>query len=196
MVALQSFAPEKLAAAGKVRDDRGRIVRLFDPFSPHLWFNQLAWVTAVRREVKREDGIKRGKLVRVVPPALLVGVIWMTFETARIALQDLRAGGVLGSDAIWKIACLPVIWLGLLGILREFRRARRVCVRRVMFRRQRCLHCGYSLRDLPFDPTDGLSVCPECGCAWRPASQTRQRPGAPHSSTGHPAPEDEQPPKW
>ncbi len=182
MIALQSFAPEKLAVAGKVRDDRGRIVRLFDPFSPHLWFCRLAWLAAVRRDVKREDGIKRGKLVRVVLPAVLVGLIWMTFETSRIAWQDLRVGGALGSEAIWKITCLPVVWLGFVGILWGFRCARRVHVRRVMLRHQRCLHCGYSLRDLPADPTDRLTICPECGCAWRPAAQIRQRPGAPRCS--------------
>ena len=31
----------------------------------------------------------------------------------------------------------------------------------------RCPYCGYDIRGLPVDPSDGATVCPECGCAWR-----------------------------
>ena len=40
-------------------------------------------------------------------------------------------------------------------------------VRAVMLRHRRCPHCGYDLRMLPTDPTDEVTICPECGCAWR-----------------------------
>jgi hypothetical protein len=40
-------------------------------------------------------------------------------------------------------------------------------VRDIMLQHLRCLHSGYDIRDLPTDPTDGATVCPECGCAWK-----------------------------
>jgi hypothetical protein len=43
-------------------------------------------------------------------------------------------------------------------------RARRTCS--VMLRHLRCPHCGYDLRGLPRTAADGVTVCPECGCAW------------------------------
>jgi hypothetical protein len=40
-------------------------------------------------------------------------------------------------------------------------------VARVMLMHRHCPHCGYDIRRLPADPTDGATICPECGCAWR-----------------------------
>ena len=31
-----------------------------------------------------------------------------------------------------------------------------------------CASCGYDLRLLPADPVDRVTVCPECGCGWKP----------------------------
>ena len=36
-----------------------------------------------------------------------------------------------------------------------------------MLQHRRCPHCGYDLRLLPDDCSDGATVCPECGCAWK-----------------------------
>ncbi|MHC4826042.1 MAG: hypothetical protein ACYTEY_05735 [Planctomycetota bacterium] len=47
------------------------------------------------------------------------------------------------------------------------RRTRRGRVSAVMIKHRRCPHCGYSLKGLPVDPSDGATVCPECACAWR-----------------------------
>jgi hypothetical protein len=30
-----------------------------------------------------------------------------------------------------------------------------------------CASYGYDLRLLPTDPVAGVTVCPECGCAWK-----------------------------
>jgi hypothetical protein len=35
-----------------------------------------------------------------------------------------------------------------------------------MLKHRRCPHCGYDLSNLPTDPEDGVTGCPECGCAW------------------------------
>jgi hypothetical protein len=46
------------------------------------------------------------------------------------------------------------------------KRRRRDRILRVMLRHGHCPHCGYDIRGLPVDETDGATVCPECGCAW------------------------------
>ncbi len=50
-----------------------------------------------------------------------------------------------------------------------FRMARAKYVIRVasvMLEHRHCPHCGYDIRELPTDSSDGATVCPECGCAW------------------------------
>ena len=67
------------------------------------------------------------------------------------------------------VIVLLFVWFfgGLHLYVRGARRARlrRVCD--VMLEHLRCPHCGYDLRLLPLDLTDGATVCPECGFAWR-----------------------------
>jgi len=43
-----------------------------------------------------------------------------------------------------------------------------------MLKHHRCPHCGYDIRGLPADESDGATVCPECGCAWRLRPETRK----------------------
>jgi hypothetical protein len=62
------------------------------------------------------------------------------------------------------------------GPLLAFRIARAKYVSRVasvMLKRRHCPHCGYDLRGLPVDSTDGATVCPECGCAWNLKPEVR-----------------------
>ena len=46
-----------------------------------------------------------------------------------------------------------------------------------MLKHLRCPHCGYDIRELPVDPKDGATVCPECGCAWKLADSGAAQQG-------------------
>ena len=56
-------------------------------------------------------------------------------------------------------------------------------IRRAMLNHLRCPHCGYDIRGLPTDPEDGVTVCPECGCAWQLACQAPTSQATPESRT-------------
>ena len=57
------------------------------------------------------------------------------------------------------MCCLFIPWI-------VSRQARSKRIQFAMLKFRRCPHCGYDIRLLPADPTDGATVCPECGCAW------------------------------
>jgi|GEM_PF-823656 len=80
---------------------------------------------------------------------------------------------------------LAVFALGAVKFWQSARRARAKHVCEIMLAHLRCPYCGYDIRGLPVDPSDGATICPECGCAWRiAATQTphgetmRDLPGA------------------
>ena len=52
---------------------------------------------------------------------------------------------------------------------RRIPKAGRVLIAAALIRQNRCASCAYDLRNVPRDE-DGLSVCPECGAAWRVTS--------------------------
>jgi predicted Zn-ribbon and HTH transcriptional regulator len=54
------------------------------------------------------------------------------------------------------------------------KRARFGKIGRIMLKHARCPHCGYDLRNLPTDPIDEATVCPECGCAWHMPQNARK----------------------
>lgn len=72
-----------------------------------------------------------------------------------------------------------ILWLGACAV-----RSRKTM--RIMLVHRRCPHCGYDLRGLPVDASDGATVCPECGCAWRLDSREPSRATADDDSDGTP----------
>ncbi|HEX2839126.1 MAG TPA: hypothetical protein VHN77_13485 [Phycisphaerales bacterium] len=75
-----------------------------------------------------------------------------------------------GLNPRWMSSLVTAVILGCLlwSLVGSFR-ARRLGFQRAMADRKaqsRCPGCDYELKDLPTD-NDGMTTCPECGCAWK-----------------------------
>jgi hypothetical protein len=78
--------------------------------------------------------------------------VWMGILIVGIPLVLLVAVVALGSRGVWR---------------REL--ARLEAAPRLRIAGGMCIGCGYSLEDLPCE-ADGCTVCPECGAAWKLAT--------------------------
>lgn len=93
---------------------------------------------------------------------LLASHLYWTSDAA--GKQDLVR--MLTNPAIMVLLVLPGLGCGILLPWFATRRAQRSRVCAALLSHRRCPHCGYDLRHLPTNPSDGATVCPECGCAW------------------------------
>ncbi|MEW6251597.1 MAG: hypothetical protein AB1716_13195, partial [Planctomycetota bacterium] len=93
---------------------------------------------------------------------LLGALAVVGFFTHALITGDIRdATFAKTASLLWFCSVPWIIWFAL-------KRKRFGAVAAAILKHRRCPHCGYDLRLLPVDPTDGATVCPECGCAWRP----------------------------
>lgn len=142
-------------------DARGTFVPLLNPM--RLGAESAAALQMSRRDIQRlrqeSRPVSRRARIRIafLPGALLV---YFSLQATSYAI-----------DYRWSMFALAVIACGLSlfgvhGVLR-FRHG---CVPELfvaaMFRRRRCPACAYDLRGVPEDD-DGITICPECGAAWR-----------------------------
>ena len=123
----------------RVKDARGRVVTLLDPYALYL--------------LRRHDTISEEVLGRLA--AEIASVSRWSKGVAVGSLERNVAAVLLANYALG--VCIVWWWA-------RRNRLRRVCA--TMLKHLRCPHCGYDLRLLPSDPADGATVCPECGCAW------------------------------
>jgi hypothetical protein len=153
--------------AGRVKDARGRPVSQLDPVKLHL-LNQRSIIPARTLRAMADQimpGARRQRLLQVFAVALGFLVVvggtiiyfsyvstWKGFDSVNVTIYGIQVVVILS------------------GPLLAFRMARAKYVRRVasvMLDHRHCPHCGYDIRGLSTDPSDGATVCPECGCAWR-----------------------------
>ncbi len=96
--------------------------------------------------------------------AAIAGVVapsaWIQFSLRRLP-PDWRG------TARWLVVAVTVMacW----ALLLAFRKTIRRSLWRVLADHgiPCCTSCGYDLRMLPVGPVDGVTVCPECGCAQK-----------------------------
>jgi len=77
-----------------------------------------------------------------------------------------RGGAGLG-EFVGRVGAFATVWAVPLVLWAMGRSVRSGRITDVMLDHRRCPHCGYDMRDLPVDPADGATICPECGCAWK-----------------------------
>ena len=146
--------------AGRINDARGRGVKQLDPIALYLLRQHDVIDEDTLRAIANEKGVRiaigeRAALIGGLCGALLaLSILSCAFVTGDIRNAPFPTG-------LLYLCALPwMIWYGI-------KRKRLGKVAAAMLGFLRCPHCGYNIRDLPTDPTDGLTICPECGCAWR-----------------------------
>jgi hypothetical protein len=152
-------------ASGHTRDSRGSGVTHLDPVTMHLLERRDVVPPDVLQRIAEEIGNNIVWAPRILFWVSLFGLVCLC--AVSIYVVPSFVSGRMG----WtSLACNTVgfaaMWLGSLAIWVTTRRACSQRVTRVMLRHRRCPHCGYDIHGLPIDPTDGATVCPECGCAW------------------------------
>ena len=152
-----------------IKDARGRSVTQLDPVTLHL----LRRHDVIEAEpLAQLAGAVGSGLTRLTRFLLVLGAICALPGVTAFAvhlIKVLKTGGMVWPLPKWlflaNLWVVPfVLWMSACQL-----RSRRI--RSVMLKHRRCPHCGYDLRLLPIDPEDGATVCPECGCAWRLASE-------------------------
>jgi hypothetical protein len=114
------------------------------------------------RAIADENGVRVAAVERV---ALIVGICGavlviglFSYEMITGGIADARYAKLSG---LLYLCALPwFLWFWI-------KRKRFGSVRAAMLKHARCPHCGYDLRGLPTDAADGVTICPECGCAWK-----------------------------
>jgi len=161
-----SLPNKRLAARGVVCDARGRITCLFNPFALSLWHDRSPWLVGIRRTLRRPEGKSRRVLNRLTTIIVVAALAWIVLDTVLEVTGDVRLSGAVDYGTRITIASRPTFVTCMLAVLWAMRRPPRARVRGVMLAAARCPTCAYDLRKLPPDPTDGLTLCPECGSAW------------------------------
>jgi hypothetical protein len=151
--------------AGRIKDARGRKVKQVDPVMMRLLRQHDVSPAETLRALADEIGVGWSKYVRVVFFIAVVCLVLFALVAAVGFVADAIKGGGF-SVPVPVLVLLPGVWIGPWLIWMGAKAARSKRVRRVMLQHLRCPHCGYDIRGLPTDPTDGATVCPECGCAW------------------------------
>ena len=159
---------DQLIRAGRTRDARGRVVKLIDPLPLHTLGRHdvidREALDAIVEELEPGAGRKRNLLFI----GLAFGVLCLIGLGVLLSMEGRPAWDDLVSTLL-NPAIMAAVVGGVVApvVAARQERMRRVC--RVMLRHQRCPHCGYGLTGVPAHD-DGTTVCPECACAWRIAS--------------------------
>jgi hypothetical protein len=167
----------KSKRVGHVKDARGQLVALIDPFMMHKLRRHSTIPADSLDKIARDLGSgwpKQG--------VWIFSYVWSVAFVVLVAAHFIKWGGGLSVHPrelrLWIVLLsLFVVNCGLVWYFSRRVRLKRVC--QILLRHLRCPHCGYDLRLLPTDPEDGATVCPECGCAWQlpePAQQD-EHPG-------------------
>jgi len=127
----------------------------------------------VLREVALEIGFGAARGVRIAFAAWIVCSLSLVIALA-ILLTRLSNGVI--TPRRFAVSLVP--YCGVFTVFIAFwtgaRNNRHKRIRQVMLVHRRCPHCRYDIRGLPIDPTDGATVCPECGCAWKLTNSAKQ----------------------
>jgi len=167
VTAMAETATPARQEVGRVKDARGRSVTQLDPVAMHLLRQNGLIPSDALREIAEEldpAELRKRPLAAVCAPIWVA--LWYSAWFLYYHLFSTWKGWdpVLVAFGVLYFLC-PFVW-----VYAGFRRARRARwdrIRRVMLEHHRCPYCGYDIRLLPVDASDGATVCPECGCAWR-----------------------------
>jgi len=147
----------------RIKDARGRCVTQLDPVSLTLLRQYDTVDGHTLRQVVAEESVRIQKKERVaLLRSLGVGLLVVGLFLYAVLIEgDFFSAPLARTASLLYFGAIPwVIWYVL-------KRARFKHVAAAMLKYLCCPHCGYELRLLPADSTDGTTVCPECGCAWR-----------------------------
>lgn len=147
---------------GRIKDARGRSVTQLDPVAIYLLRQHDVIDADVLKAIAHERGVRITRGERV---SLILGAVGVLLVVGLI-IQSLIAGDFGNAPLARTSSLLMFCGLAWLYWIRA-KWARFGHVAAGMLKYSRCPHCGYDLRLLPTDPSDGATVCPECGCAWR-----------------------------
>ena len=155
------------AGISRTTDARGRSVRMLDPVKLHALHQYDTIDEDALRDIVEDlqPGSAKflGKVYLIVigtvaAIALLLGfAYWAVGPNGRPNFFRALANPALYPG--WITGIFVPIWAG------YHQRMKRM--RGVLLKHCRCPHCGYDLRGTPPDPSDGATVCSECGSAWQ-----------------------------
>ncbi len=165
---------------GCIKDARGRDVSPTDPVRLHMLNQQSGIPAPVLRSMADEilPGAKRQRILQVLSVALAVlvvvggNIIYFRYFSNWAGLDPVNT-------TIYVVQTL-VILSGPYIAYRLAKAQYQGRVASVMLAHRYCPHCSYNIRGLTTDSTDGATVCPECGCAWRLPEPPNHSTGGPH----------------
>jgi hypothetical protein len=162
---------------GCVKDARGKVVTLLDPYALHVLRRHDVIPAEPLAVIARQSGFGLPKWqyrgfvasVAIFSACIVFLIVWKLVRGAPVDRVE---------RVLWPLN-LAVFALGAIQFWRSGQRARQKRVCTIMLKHRRCPHCGYDLRGLPTDPGDQVTICPECGSAWRFAEAgAAEQPGA------------------
>ncbi len=163
----------------RIKDARGRSVTQLDPVAMHLLRQHDVIEPGVLKAIAQENGVRIAGKERA---ALIVGIVALllvvSLFTWSFIAGDLGSAPIAKTSSLLYFSFLP--WLTWF-ILKQFRVTK---VTAAMLRHGLCPHCGYDLRLLPVDESDGMTMCPECGCAWQLTGGAAENAGDAGDPTG------------
>jgi hypothetical protein len=152
--------------AGRIIDARGRSVSQLDPVMMHLTHRPGIIPPDVLRKIAPEVGVGITRGTRVLLWGSIVGIVGLGIALT-ICIIRLANGSISTGDSFRSLIPYVGVFSGSFICWINLRYARHQKIGDVMLKHRRCPHCGYDIRGLPADTSDGATVCPECGCAWR-----------------------------
>jgi hypothetical protein len=157
--------PRTTWQAGPIKDARGRSVRQLDPVIMHLSRRHGAIPPEPLRQIAQDVGIG---MTRANQIAFWGGVLCLVCLCIAIVILFVRLqNGTIGlRKSVLSLLPYGGAWIAPYAFWKGTRGVRFQRITKVMLEHRRCPHCGYDIRGLPADSTDGATVCPECGCPW------------------------------
>jgi uncharacterized protein YbaR (Trm112 family) len=154
-----------------VQDAHGRAVRIIDPMRLHLLGREdVIEPQRLDRIIGLIDPAVRGNrkfmLILIVPAMLvcMVGFVLLMYLLAAPAERQELIRDV--TDPTLFIICAPGLTVGMLTPWLVIRKKVTNRALPAILANHCCPHCGYGLEGVPRDPTDGVTICPECAHAW------------------------------
>lgn len=168
---------DPLPRHARITDARGRELRQLDPVAlyhlhrpgPFEAAELKAIVTEIAEGIPKRLRVGMGLAVLyfVLLGTLLLALIIEAFVTGHLPTPLHPRNLAIVLLAVWPV----ILWS-------QSRRGRVRRTSAVLARWRRCAHCGYDLAGLAANPTDGATVCPECGAAWMLAAPETAAPAA------------------
>jgi hypothetical protein len=145
-----------------IKDARGRRVTQLDPLALHLLQRSEPIERQVLAAIVAEKGIR---MTRVEKGAMILSLVLLAALIVTVTIKLL--GGAAWSQLLRRMVPTFYLFIWPFIVWGGTRASRFGKIAAAMLKHRRCPHCGYDIRGLPADETDGATVCPECGCAWK-----------------------------